>query len=132
MVQFEAFGLFFELSYLSVVCAHFWVVWFHCLHDLVDDQLEAATDQEPSCPHLGHNLVSVDESHMIGDIVGGIEVEADSVAEFMSLRRHEDDTRTTSYLEVGSIEVHGLVLRILYWGWLLCLCPLRNEVGKRM
>jgi hypothetical protein len=37
-------------------------------------------------------------------------VEVDGISEFMSLRLYEDDTCVASGLEVGSIEIHGLVL----------------------
>jgi hypothetical protein len=62
-------------------------------------------ESPPTRSHLAHHCCdpeSVDEGLVFSNIVGGIEVEADSVVEFMSLRRCEVDTHVASYLEVGS------------------------------
>jgi hypothetical protein len=59
-------------------------------------------------------------------------VEEDGVAEFVPLRRHEDDTRAASGLEVGSVEVHDPVLWVLDYGWLLRFDPFCDEVGKSL
>lgn len=86
MVQFEAFGLFFELSYLSVVCAHFWVAWFHCLHDLVDNQLGVASDKKSSCPYFGRDSKPIDKGLLFHDVIGGVEMEANGVMNLVFLR----------------------------------------------
>ena len=80
MVQFEAFELFFKILYLSIVCTHLWVVWLHCLHDMVNDQLGGTPHQEPPHPHLTRDTELIDECLIFGDIVGGVEVEVDGVA----------------------------------------------------
>jgi hypothetical protein len=61
-------------------------------------------------PHLGRNPKLVDEGLVFGDMFGSVEVEADGIAEFMPLRRCEDDTLAASGLEVGSMEIHGPLL----------------------
>lgn len=130
MVQLKSFEFLFQLTYPIVVSAHLRVAWLHCFHVLVDDQLGVAPDQEPSRPHLARDLECIDEGLVFNDIVGGVKVEADGIAELMALRRCEDDVNATSYFEVGSIEVHGPVLWILYRGRLLHLSPFCDEVGQ--
>jgi hypothetical protein len=97
VVQFETFELL-QLSYLTVVCTHSSVAWFHCLHDLVDNQLGDAPNQEPSCPYLNRDPEPIDEGLVFSDIVGGVKVETNGVIELVSLRRHEDDSRTALVL----------------------------------
>jgi hypothetical protein len=75
MVQFEAFELFFKLLYLSIVHAHLWIVWLHCLHDLVNNQFGVASDQESSCPYFGRDSEPIDKGLVFSDITGGIEME---------------------------------------------------------
>lgn len=85
-------------------------MWLRLLHDLVNNELGVPSDHEPSGTYFGRNLDSVDERLVLGDVIGGVEVKADHVAELVSLGQCEDDTRVASGFEVGSIEVHGLVL----------------------
>jgi hypothetical protein len=59
-------------------------------------------------------------------------VKANRVAKLVSLRQCEDNVCAAFNIEVGSIELHGLVLWVLDGGWFLSLHPLRDEVGKGM
>ena len=52
---------------------------------MVDHQLGVASDQEPPRSHLDHDLETVDKGLIFGDVVGGIEVKANSVVEFVPL-----------------------------------------------
>lgn len=91
VMQFKAFEFLFQLSHLTIVCTHSRGAWLHRLHDLVDDQLRVALDQESPRPHFDGNPEPIDEGLILGDIVGGIEVEADGITEFMPLRRRENN-----------------------------------------
>lgn len=86
MVQFEAFELFFELLYLSVVHTHIWVTWFHCRHDLVDNQLGVPSNPKSSCPYFGRDSKPIDKGLLFHDVIGGVEMEANGVMNLVFLR----------------------------------------------
>lgn len=84
MMQLEAFD-FFLLAFVprrstraSVGCVA------SRLHDLVDSQLGVSC--EPSGSYFSRNPESVDEGLVLGDVIGGVEVKTNHVAEFVSLR----------------------------------------------
>lgn len=95
--------------YLTIICAYQWIVWLHYLHDLVKDQTGVAPYQELSHPHLGRDLEPIDEGLISYYIVGGVKVEANGVAEFVSLMQRENNACVASCLEVGPTEIHGEV-----------------------
>lgn len=82
------------------------------------------------CPHLGHDSGLIDEGLVFGNIIHGIEVEADGITELVSLGRHEDDICVASSLEIGAIEVHGPVLQVFNRGRFLHLSPLYDVIGQ--
>jgi hypothetical protein len=130
MVQFEAFELFFKLSYLSVVCTHLWVVWLHCLHCLVDNQFGVASDQESSCPYFGCDSKPIDKGLVFHDVISGVEMEVNGITELVSPRQSEDDPRAASGLQIGTIKVHRPILWVLHQRWLLCFHPFHDEDGE--
>jgi hypothetical protein len=58
------------------------------------------------CSHLNYDSKPINEGLTYNDVGGGIDVEANGIAELVSLRRHEDDTHAASDLEVGAIKIH--------------------------
>lgn len=130
MVQLKAFELFLQFAYFAIVRAHAWVTRLHCLHDLVDDQLGVPPHQESLGSHLGRDSKSVDEGLIFCHVVGRVEVEEDGISELVPLRGREDDPCVAANLELGSVEVHGPVFRVLDRGWCLRFCPLCDKVGQ--
>jgi hypothetical protein len=68
------------------VHARLWVTRLHCLHELVNDQLGVPPDQELPGSYFDCDSESVDEGLVLDDAIDGVEVQADHVLEFVSLR----------------------------------------------
>ena len=77
------------------------------LHDLVDDELGITPHVETPHSKLDGDLQAIDESFVLGCIVGDGKVEPDYVTHMYSKGRDEEQTRAYPGLHQRPVKVHG-------------------------
>ena len=72
----------------------------------------------------------VDESFVLGCVVGGSEVEPNYVTHMHSKGRDEEQTRACPGLHQRPIKVHGPAFRLDLSRWQLGVGPLSHKIGQ--
>jgi hypothetical protein len=81
VVELEPVELVFQAPNLVAVGFHLRVAAVGVLHDLVDDKLRVTASVEASDPYLDGDVQHVNQSLVLGHVVGRREMEAQHVAE---------------------------------------------------
>jgi hypothetical protein len=76
VVELEPVELVFQAPNLIAVGFHLWVAAVGVLHDLVNDELRVTASVEASDPQLDGDAQPIDQSLVLGHIVGHRKVEA--------------------------------------------------------
>ena len=93
VIELEAVELVFQLAHLVAVRFHLRVMAARGLHHLFDDELRVTSNVEAPDPELDDDAESIDEGFILGDVVGGGEVEAE--VECQSTQRRSLPTPVT-------------------------------------
>jgi hypothetical protein len=83
VVELELVELVFQAPNLIVVGFHLRVAAMGVLHDLVDNKLRVATSVEAPNPYLDGDAQPVNQSLVLGHVVGRREMEAQHVAKVL-------------------------------------------------
>jgi hypothetical protein len=129
-MKLQALEVGLELAYLGAVSVHRIVLDVTCLTDLVNDDLGVVVSDEPLDSQGNSDSLSVDQSLILGTIIGYLVVDLHDIFQVIAQGRDEKYVCACAFKVQGTIEVHLPVLWLLrQWG-LLGLCPLRAKSAR--
>jgi len=130
MCQLQSVKRTLQLSNLLAVSRHFCACARVFFLDLIYDQLGVPANRQTSDAERYGDTEPVEESLILGSIVGLWEVDLEDIFESLTSQGDEYYTSPRVFNHERAIEVHGPVFKLLSDGWSMGFHPLGYEVNE--